>query len=226
MLINMDVRTRSQKRRLLIVDDHPLVRAGLVSLVNAEPDLEICGDTGRVTEALRLAQETRPDMVIVDISLADGNGLTLIKRLKSKIPQIKSLVCSMHDESIFAQRALNAGAFGYINKQEATEHVIDAIHRVLQGKIYLSASMTEQVLLGATKGEPRKTGSSINNLTDRELEVFELIGHCKGTSEIADQLHVSVKTVETHKEKLKRKLNLRSGAELTRRAIYWVLREK
>ncbi|MEA3412505.1 MAG: response regulator transcription factor [Pseudomonadota bacterium] len=207
------------------MDDHPLVRVGLVGLVNAEPDMEICGDTGSTVDALRLAETTEPDVVIVDLSLSDGNGLTLIKRLRSNNSAVKTLVCSMHDESLFAQRALNAGARGYINKQEATRHVVSAIRRVLDGKIYLSDRMTEQTLLNAARRGAGPMHRSVELLTDREFEVFELIGQCKGTSEIAEKLHISVKTIETHREKIKRKLNLRSGAELTRRAIHWAINE-
>lgn len=211
--------------RLMIVDDHPLVRFGLVSLIEGEPDLEVCAETGRISEALELARSVKPDLAIIDLSLADGNGLELVKRLKLVQGELLTLVCSMHDEILFAQRALNAGANGYINKQEATNLIIDAVRHVLRGKIWLSEAMTERVLLGITKGnhEPGKT--PIDLLSDRELEVFGLIGQGLGPSQIAEQLHLSVKTIETHREKIKKKLSLSSGSELTRQAMQWSLEQ-
>jgi len=214
-----------RKRRILIVDDHPLVRAGIAALIGNEPDLMVCGETAVFSEALQLARGTEPDLAIVDLSLADGSGLELVKRLKGCEPDVQILVCSMHEESLFAQRVLNAGAMGYINKQEATSHVIEAIRRVLDGKVYLSERMTERVLYGLAGGGALGGAASIRNLTDRELEVLSLIGRGLVTSEIAEQLHLSVKTVETHREKIKKKLNLSSGGELTRYAVQWVLEQ-
>ncbi len=214
-----------RKRRVLIVDDHPLVRAGIAALIGHERDLEVCGETGTFGEALELAFLTEPDLAIVDLSLADGSGLELVKRLKVRQPGVRLLVCSMHEESLFAQRALNAGAMGYINKQEATSHVIEAIHRVLQGKVYLTQRMTDQVLQGLARGSAADGAPSIRDLTDRELEVFSLIGRGVATSHIAEQLHLSVKTVEAHRDKIKKKLNLASGSELTRYAVQWTLEQ-
>ncbi len=207
--------------RILIVDDHPLVRAGLASLVNGEPDLEVCGETGDMARALELVRSQTPDMVVVDLSLANGNGLELVKRVKAQNDTIKMLVCSMHDEALFAYRALNAGAMGYIGKEEATAHVIEAIRHVLKGKIWLSAKMTERALQGLTQGRAGDNATTIDSLSDRELEVFGLIGRGMGPSEIAEQLHLSVKTIETHRENIKKKLNLQSGGELTRLAVHW-----
>lgn len=210
------------KRRILIVDDHPLVRAGIAALIEGEPGLEVCGGTGTFHEALTLLRHTVPDLAIVDISLAHGSGLELVKRLSRSQPNIRVLVCSMHEESLFAQRAINAGAMGYINKQEATAHVIDAIRQVLAGKIYLSRRMAECM----TYRQP-DTGSaaglcSVRDLTDRELEVFSLIGRGFSTSQIAEQLHISGKTVESHRENIKKKLDMRSSSELIRYAAQWV----
>ncbi|MGA7979954.1 MAG: response regulator transcription factor [Chromatiaceae bacterium] len=215
------------KPRILIVDDHPLVRAGLAALIQAEPDLEVCGETGAFSGALELFRETEPDLAIVDLSLAEGSGLELVRRLTAPQSRTRVLVCSMHEESLFAQRALNAGAMGYINKQEATSNVIEAIRRVLSGKIYLSGSMTERLLNRITaRGSSVKAMPSIRDLSDRELEVFDLIGRGLSSSQIAEQLHLSVKTVEAHRAKIKRKLNLGSGRELTRYAVQWALEQR
>jgi DNA-binding NarL/FixJ family response regulator len=209
------------KARILIVDDHPLVRAGFEALIGGEPDLEVCGEAEGYAEALRLADELEPDAAIVDLSLADGSGLELVKRLHARHPTTRLLVCSMHDESLFAARVLKAGARGYVNKQEATGHVVQAVREVLDGGIYLSPAMTERVRQRTTADAP----TSVEGLTDRELEVFSLIGKGVGTAQIATQLHLSVKTVETHREKIKRKLNLASGSELARYAVQWVLEQ-
>ena len=210
-------------RRILIVDDHPLVRTGLISLVQNEADLEVCGETGMVSEALELVGSEAPDLVIVDISLADGNGLELVKRLLARNSELKVLVCSMHDEALFAHRALNAGAKGYINKQEATTQIIDAIRHVLKGKIWLSEPMTERVLQTLATDSNGIQTTSIGCLSDRELEVFGLIGQGMGPKQIAEQLYLSVKTVETHRERIKKKLNLQSAGELVRCAVEWTL---
>jgi DNA-binding NarL/FixJ family response regulator len=212
-------------RRILIVDDHPLIRVGLSSLIEAEADLEVFGETGKISEALDLVRTTEPDLAIVDLSLADGNGLELVKRLAVQHKGLRILVCSMHDESLFAQRVLQAGAMGYINKQEASRHIIDAIRHLLDGKIWLSKKMTERLLQGIATGRSTPTAASVESLSDRELEVFGLIGQGMGPSQIAEVLHLSVKTVETHKQKIKRKLNLESGSELTRRAMQWTLEQ-
>jgi len=210
-------------RRILIVDDHPLVRVGLASLIDREADLAVCGETGTFAEAVALARSTQPDLVIVDLSLADGSGLELVKRLAALPAAPKILVCSMHDEALFAPRVLGAGAKGYINKQEATRHIVEAIHHLLGGKVWLSRPMTERVLLGVAQSGTPSAAADIDNLSNRELEVFGLIGHGLGPSQIAEQLHLSVKTVETHKQKIKKKLNLGSGSELIRRAMQWIL---
>jgi len=214
-----------RKQRILIVDDHPLVRAGLAALIGDEPDLEVCGESGTFAEALDMVRQTGPDLAIVDLSLADRSGLELVKRLRSTQTGVAVLVCSMHEESLFAQRALNAGARGYIKKDEATANVISAIRCVLSGKVYLSERMTERMLQGMARAGPGKGLASIHDLTDRELEVFSLIGRGLPVSRIAAQLHLSVKTIEAHREKIKRKLNLNSASELTSRAVQWTLEQ-
>jgi DNA-binding NarL/FixJ family response regulator len=215
----------AKMHRILIVDDHPLVRLGLSSLIEAEADLEVCGETGKIGEALDLAGRFEPDVAIVDLSLADGNGLELVKRLAAQHKDLRILVCSMHDESLFAQRVLGAGAMGYINKQEATTHIIRAVRHLLDGKVWLSESMTERMLQCIAHGGSTPTAAGIESLSDRELEVFGLTGQGMGPSQIAENLHLSVKTVETHKQKIKKKLNLHSGIELTRLAMQWMLEQ-
>jgi len=217
--------TNNRSWRILIVDDHPLLRVGLRSLLEGEADLEVCGEAGKISDALDLAATTDPDLAIVDLTLADGNGLELVKRLAARHDSLRILVCSMHDESLFAQRALNAGAMGYINKQEATRHIIDAVRKLLDGKVWLSKTMTERMLHGIAKGGFTSRHASVECLSDRELEVFGLIGQGMGPSRIAELLHLSVKTVETHKQKIKKKLNLTCGNELTRRAMQWMLEQ-
>lgn len=207
------------KARILIVDDHPLVRAGFRALIGEEPDLEVCGEAEGFAEALERADETAPDVIVVDLSLDDGSGLELIKRLHARHPEVRLLACSMHDESLFADRVLKAGGRGYVNKHEATDHVVGAVREVLAGGIYLSSTMTERV----RQRTPADGPASVEALTDRELEVFSLIGQGLGTAQVAAQLHLSVKTVETHREKIKRKLGLASGSELARYAAQWAL---
>jgi len=219
-------RTPSAKiHSILIVDDHPLVRVGLKSLIEAEADLKICGETGQIGEALDLVRATEPDLAIVDLTLADGNGLELVKRLAAQQEDLRILVCSMHDESLFAQRVLSAGAMGYINKQEATTHIIDAVRQLLEGKVWLSKAMTERMLQGFARRRSSQKTAGVESLSDRELEVFGLTGQGMGPSQIAELLHLSVKTIETHKQKIKKKLNLNSGSELTRHAMQWMLEQ-
>lgn len=210
------------RSRILLVDDHPLVRVGMVAVIGAESDLHVCGETDSITEALELVRSSRPDLIVLDLSLRDGNGLELIKRLHAHGDAPKMLVCSMHDEALFAPRALTAGANGYISKDEATAHLVDAIRHTLAGKIWLSRAMTERILRGVARGEPVFEDDAVGRLTDRELTVFELIGHGLGPTQIAQKIHLSVKTVETHREKIKRKLHLTNGSELIRRAMQWV----
>jgi DNA-binding NarL/FixJ family response regulator len=208
--------------RILIVDDHPIVRRGLRELVADEPDLEVCGEAEDVAQALSQVEETRPDVVIVDLTLKNGHGLDLIQEIKARHGQIKMLVSSMHDESLFAERALRAGAAGYISKQEPPERMIDAMRRVLHGEIYLSSRMSTRLLHRLTTGEAIDE-DPVESLSDRELEVFEMIGQGLSTKQIARKLDLSHKTIETHREKIKSKLNLKNSSELSRHATQWVL---
>jgi len=207
--------------RILIVDDHPLVRTGLAQLIGDCPDLEVCGEAGEMAEALRQVDALDPDLAIIDLSLAGGSGLDLIEHIKSRDKEILMLVASMHDESLYAERVLAAGARGYINKQEAQDRIIFAIRRVLGGKVYLSERMTERLLSGMV--EPNGEKRDIDSLSNRELQVFELIGQGVSTSRIAEQLNLSTKTIETHQAHIKRKLGLESAHQLTQRAIRWVM---
>lgn len=210
-------------KRILIVDDHPLVRTGFVQLISDEPDLEVCGEAADETEALLKVAELRPDLVIIDLSLAGGSGLNLIERIKAHYDDICMLVASMHDESLFAERVLAAGALGYLNKQEAPSSIVKAIRRVLDGRVYVSDKLTER-LLGNLTGVAAVPGQTpMQRLSNRELEVFELIGRGMTTGKIADHLKLSTKTIETHRENIKKKLRLASGQELTRRAMHWLM---
>jgi DNA-binding NarL/FixJ family response regulator len=210
--------------RILIVDDHPLMRVGLASILRAEPDLLVCGEADTLKLAAQLVRSQRPDLVILDLSLGDGNGMDLIKRLKRQEPSIKILVCSIHDEILFAERAINAGALGYINKHQAVEKVTEAVRQTLAGKVYLSMAIRERV---DVRHSSQIAGNlpAISELSDRELEVFELIGSGLSTTKIAERLHLSTKTVESHREKIKRKLHLESAAELVRYAVQWQLEQ-
>jgi DNA-binding NarL/FixJ family response regulator len=213
------------KAKILIVDDHPVVREGLIRRINRQPDLVVCGEAGAAAEALKAIAGCRPDLVIVDLTLQDKGGLELIKDLQTRYPKLRVLVLSMHDEKLYAERALRAGAMGYVMKQEATEHVIEAIRRVLGGQVYLSESMAARLLGTFVAGKPADAASPIESLSDRELEVFELVGRGLATGQIAGQLHVSVKTVEAYKGRLKAKLKLESAIELTQQAALWVQKQ-
>jgi DNA-binding NarL/FixJ family response regulator len=209
--------------RILIVDDHPIVREGLAARINRQPDLQVVGEAEDVLDALEKVKTETPDLVVVDLALKSGQGLDLIKKIKARSPDTKMLVSSMYDESLYAERTLRAGAMGYINKQEVSDKIIDAIRQVLAGKMYLSAQMTERLLQRAVGSAPALAESPVAALTDRELEIFKMIGKGMTTRHIANELHLSVKTVETHRENIKSKLNLPNSAELSREAVQWVM---
>jgi DNA-binding NarL/FixJ family response regulator len=207
--------------KILVVDDHPAVREALAARIAQNPDLEICGEAEDETEALRLAAEMRPDIIITDITLKKGDGIDLIKRITSRDEDARILVWSMHGENLYAERALRAGARGYITKEQATQQIIEAIRQVLAGKIFMSPDLREKLLRRSVGGQDVDR-SPIEALTDREMEVFRLIGQGVKTQEVADRLHLSVKTVETHRDRIKKKLDLKDGNELIRRAVLWV----
>lgn len=208
--------------RILIIDDHPVVRRGLVGLINEADDLTVCGEADSLSQGLALLRELKPALALVDLSLGDGHGLELIKQARAEGITTRLLVVSMMDESLYADRVLRAGAEGYLRKEEATENIVSAIRDVLVGKVYLSATATARVLNQvATKDGIDKT--PIETLSDRELEVFELLGSGLSSRDIAERLELSVKTVETYREKIKAKLSLKNGTELTRHAIHFVI---
>lgn len=209
--------------RILIVDDHPLVRAGFAQLIGDCPDLEVCGEAADMADALKQVDATAPDLAIIDLSLSGGSGLDLIEHIKARNKNILMLVASMHDETLYAERVLAAGARGYINKQEAQESIIQAIRQVLSGKVYLSQHMTDRLLSGMIDANREKR--ALDRLSNRELQVFELIGQGVATSQMAEQLNRSVKTIETHQAHIKKKLGLGSAHELTQRAIRWVMEQ-
>ncbi|MEI6533822.1 MAG: response regulator transcription factor [Verrucomicrobiaceae bacterium] len=213
---------KKTKKRLLLIDDHPIMRHGLAQLINAEADLEVCGDAGNAAEGLRAVEKCHPDLVIVDLTLPDKHGLEFIKDMQAMHPGTLMLVLSMHDESLYAERALRGGARGYLMKETAADNLIKAVHRVLDGGIYLSDRMAG-AMLEMVAGQRKQTEASpLDRLTDRELEVLQLIGQGKGTRQIAEQLHVSVRTIDAHRAHIKDKLQLPDGNALVRYAVRWV----
>jgi DNA-binding NarL/FixJ family response regulator len=215
-----------RKKTVFVVDDHPIVRQGLALLINQETDLTVCGEAEEMYSALSAIQAVRPDILIVDISLNGPDGLELLKNIRLGAPRLPVLILSMHDESIYAERALRAGANGYIMKQEATEKVLVALRRILSGEIYVSDRIANSMLRHYVRGVNPSEHSSISDLTDRELEVFRLIGEGHGTRQIAEALHLSVKTVESYQAHIKEKLSLRSARELVQHAVQWNVRER
>lgn len=209
------------KTRVLLVDDHPIVRQGIAQLINREPDLAVCGEADTAHEALKLLNSLAPDLAIVDVSLEDRSGIELIKDMKLRLPKLPVLVLSMHHESLYAERALHAGARGYIMKQEAPDRVLTAIRTILAGEVYVSEKMAARMLRSLSDRRAGTEASPIERLSDRELEVFRLIGKGFSTSEIAEQLFLSAKTVETHREHIKEKLALAKKGELLRYAVQW-----
>ncbi len=208
--------------RVLIVDDHELLRDGMVELLSNEPQLKVCGEAAGENEAMALVRAQKPHLLIVDVALAQGNGINLIKRIKSHDESVRSIVCSMYDEGLYAERSLRAGAWGYVSKQAPAHTLLDGIREVLGGNIYLSPRMTKR-LINAKHAVGRSESSAIERLTDRELEVFTLIGQGLMNAQIAEQLHLSPRTVETYRERLKAKLEVNTSGELSRRAVQWVL---
>jgi DNA-binding NarL/FixJ family response regulator len=214
------------RKRILVVDDHPIVRQGLTLLINREPDLVVCGEAEEATGAIHVLASAHPDVLILDISLNGPDGLDLLKTVRTTHPVLPVLILSMHDESIYAERALRAGANGYIMKQEATEKVLVAVRRILSGEIYVSDRIANKMLKHYITGPATLRNSSIADLSDRELEVFRLIGEGHGTRQMAEELHLSIKTVESYQAHIKEKLSLRSSRELMQRAIQWNMNEK
>jgi DNA-binding NarL/FixJ family response regulator len=215
-----------RKKTVFVVDDHPLLRQGLALLINREPDLSVCGEAEEAHSAMEAIAVRQPDILIADISLNGPDGLDLLKSLRTVYPDLPVLILSMHDESIYAERALRARANGYIMKQEAAEKVLVAVRRILGGDIYLSDRMANKLLHQFITGAPTDMTSQLSALSDRELEVFRLIGEGRSTRQIAEKLHLSMKTVETYQAHIKSKLSLRSGRELVQHAIQAKIIEK
>jgi DNA-binding NarL/FixJ family response regulator len=209
------------KTKILLVDDHPMVREWLATLINQQSDLQVCGETDSAPKALQMMGLVHPDVAIVDISMEGGSGIELIKNSKASHPNVKTIVLSMHDEALYAERALRAGARGYIMKREATKGVLQAIRCVLSGKLYLSDKMAMMMAEKFVDGRPSTPGSVLERLSDRELEVFQLLGRGYSSRRIAEELHVSVKTVQAFCARIKEKLGLSSATELLREATRW-----
>ena len=218
---------KSKKSRILLVDDHAVVRFGIAALINRQEDIEVCGEEEDGSRAVEAIATLKPDLVIADISLKDSSGLELMRNIKAQYPKMPVLVVSVHDETIYAEVAFRAGALGYLNKEEAIDKILAAIRRVLNGEVYVSDVLGAKLLQKQVRGGGGdiSNGSPVKSLSDRELEVFQLIGQWKGTRQIADELHLSIKTIEYYREQIKRKLNLKNAAELTQYATSWVQRE-
>src|SRR6516162_4206714 len=215
----------SAKAKVLIVDDHPVVREGLAMHLATQPDLEVCGEAEDLPGALALLASARPDVAIIDISLKKSSGIELIRRIKDRDAAVRILVWSMYPENLYAERALSAGAHGYLNKGQATQHVLDAVRTVLQGRVYVSGAIAEQLLQRVVGRKPDQR-TAIDSLSDRELEAFQLIGEGMTTESIAEKMHVSPKTVETFRARIKEKLGISNLAELIQRAAQWVVESK
>jgi len=214
---------RKTRRKIMLVDDHPILRNGLAALIDHERDLAVCGQLGSAAEVVDALDSCRPDLIVADISMSGPNGLDLTKSLRDRLPDVPVLILSMHDEDMYAERALRAGAKGYVMKQESPETVLAAIRRVLRGDVWVSERVCSRLLsnLGRpAKDEPERVG--VRQLSDRELEVFEKIGRGLTTRQIAEKLHISIKTVESHRANIKLKLKLQNATELSHRAIQWV----
>ena len=221
MTTNTSALGKTTKHKVLIVDDHPIVRHGLGELISRQDDLQMCGEAENAAEALRQVETNRPDVAVIDISLNDDNGIELVEQIRALYPEVKMLVSSMHDEKTFAGRAMRAGALGYINKRESIRKVIDAVRQVLRGEIYLSPQMAKTLLHRAAVGEPLDHNPT-DTLSNRELEVFQMIGQGMNTQQIARKLELSPRTIETHRKNIKTKFNLQNGSQLSRAAFQWV----
>jgi len=212
---------KNSARRILIVEDHPLMRAGLAQLINGEADLKVVAEAGTARQAAEVVRKDHFDLVLLDISLPDKNGLELIKDIQALQPDLPILAVSMHNEMVYAERVLRAGGRGYIMKSEGGPQLLLAMRHVLAGKVYVSESMSARILDVFAGRQTDKTGSSVQRLSDREFEVFHLIGQGVGTRAIAEQLHLSVKTVEVHRANIKEKLGLKTATDLVRYTVRW-----
>ncbi len=219
------IQVKDTRTRVLLVDDHAVVRFGIAQLINQQGDLVVCGEEEDAGRALDAIARLKPGLVIADISLKDSSGLELMRNIKAQYPGLPVLVVSAHDESVYAEIAFRAGALGYLMKGEALEKVVPAIRRVLSGNIYVSDALAAKMLQRQVRGRTDIQQSPVKGLSDREMEVFQLIGQWKKTKEIAQELHLSIKTIEYYREQIKQKLELKSAVELTQYATSWVQRE-
>jgi len=218
----MAPKTKTPRKRLFIVDDHPMMRTGLTQLIDNEPDLKVCGDADTARLAFDAVRNLKPDLVLLDISLPDKSGLELIKDFKAVMPELLILAVSMHDESLYAERVLRAGGRGYILKQEGGKKILLAIRQVLSGQVYVSEKMSARILEIFSGRRTQAAGSPVERLSDREFEVFQLIGQGKSTREIAGHLNLSIKTIEVHRANIKDKLGLKNSTDLVHFAIRWI----
>ena len=216
---------KKDRTKILLIDDHPLLRTGIASLINQEKDMIVCGEVDDSVQAIDAIGKTNPDIVILDISLKKMSGIEVLKHIKMRYPKVRVLILSMHDENIYAPRALRAGASGYIMKQEAPDHVIAALRKILTGEVFISETMASRMLSRMVGGRPSPISSPMELLSDRELEVFTLLGKGDGTRDIAQKLNLSVKTIESHRAHIKEKLNLKNATELVHHAVQWVASE-
>lgn len=215
----------SRTYRVLVVDDHPMFRHGICALINAESDLTVCGEAGTAAAALAAMRHHQPDIALVDISMPGTNGIELLKSMRAEFPKMAILVISMHDESLYALRALRAGALGYVMKIEALDSMLLAIRKVLAGEPYLSPRFSDRLIFKAVKSVDDTLDSPVDKLSDRELEVLTLMGRGFGAQDIANELHLSVKTIETHRAHIKEKLGCTDSREMVRFAIEWVAQQ-
>jgi DNA-binding NarL/FixJ family response regulator len=209
------------RKQILVVDDHPMMRAGLIQLIDKQPDLQVCAEAGNPSEAFDRLEKSRPDMVLTDITMPGRSGIEFIKDLLAQDAGLRILVISMHDETMYAERILQAGARGYIMKESGGENLMEAIRQVLAGRVYVSSRISARILDNISLPRPRRSDSPISQLTNREFEVFRLIGQGRGTREIAGELHLSAKTVEVHRIHIKEKLGLKDATALVHQAIRW-----
>jgi DNA-binding NarL/FixJ family response regulator len=208
--------------RLLIVDDHPVFRHGITQLIGKLPDVAICGEAENAQTALEAMRRLKPDVALIDVSMPGTNGIELIKLMLAEQPRLLILIVSMHDESLYALRALRAGAKGYVMKQQAIDNVLEALRKVMNGGIYVSPQFSERLVFKAIQGSDTDLGSPVDKLSDRELEVLQLFGRGKSTREIAERLHLSVKTIETHRAHIKEKLGFKDADEMVKFAVEWM----
>ena len=217
--------SRTERKRVMVVDDHPLMRSGLAQLINQQAGLEVCGEAGSAAEAMGKISQCRPDLIVADITMKGGSGLDFFKNVLAVHGNVPILAVSMHDETVYAERALRAGACGYIMKEESADRLITAIQRVLDGGVYLSETMSARLLKSLASPTTRSAQSPLQSLTDREFEVFQLIGRGNSTKEIADRLHLSPSTVDVHRSHIREKLQLKTATALVYHAVQWVRTE-